>query len=719
MANKPRGKLNDDEIFEPDYTPEPKKKPQPAYQVYEGSRIPVSKAWGKMNQQRHEAALKAYEDIYSAWDEVMRYYNNNQVSGDGTTPRGTFRRGDSSENLVFSNINVLLPAVYMKDPDFNIESDDEDDKPLIEALRQYVNVMFRQNRLNGKPKIKKAVAFGLLCNNGVLKLDFNQKDDSAERIMEELQSVGEEIKKAKNTEELEAAYGKLEALEEAMEVADPSGPRLVVRLPHHVLVDPYAEMPDGSDARWMNETVFLPTAYLNARYTKKDEDGNVYLYKPTHKAVFNVDAGKRDDGLGLVMEAINAGGSIPTAETNDERHNYIRMYMTECVYVWEKATRRVALFAKDDWSWPLWVWDDPQMTTRFYPFHFIAFSFSTGGMTSVGETSYYLDQQDEVNDINRQLARIRRTVFDYHFYNTNKIDPATAEKLIKALNGDTSVDQRVFGFALEEGQSIKDAFETLMPPAANYEGLFNKDQIKQAINGITNTSDALRGVQFKTNTNQKAVETYQDATRLSVGAKTDVVEDVAAEIAYDLCEWAVQNVTKEEMAGIIGKKRAEGYEQMSRAEFNTRITIRVVGGSMEKPNSIWRQKDALQVTQAVGQFAAGAPASSLMIMLKMLQRAFPDMSVSPEDWEALQKEMTANLTKGQSVEGAAGGGAAGGGGAGAGAGAQPDVEAMKNLPPEVKQKAMQMKQQGASDEEVVRFLQSQTQGGGEPQSQAA
>jgi len=55
--------------------------------------------------------------------------------------------------------------------------------------------------------------------------------------------------------------------------------------------------------------------------------------------------------------------------------------------------------------------------------------------------------------------------------------------------------------------------------------LFNKEPILNTINRISNTSDALRGTQFKTNTNEAAVQSYQDAARMSVGSKIDVIED--------------------------------------------------------------------------------------------------------------------------------------------------------------------------------------------------
>ena len=43
-------------------------------------------------------------------------------------------------------------------------------------------------------------------------------------------------------------------------------------LPHNLVIDPYAEQPDGADAAWMCETVYYPTAGLIEKYTFKENE---------------------------------------------------------------------------------------------------------------------------------------------------------------------------------------------------------------------------------------------------------------------------------------------------------------------------------------------------------------------------------------------------------------------------------------------------------------
>ena len=705
---------NDDtDVFEvPEVGDAPKvqKKPQPLYQIFEGSRIAVSRSVGKMWQKKFEAATKAYEEVRKVHEDVFRYYNNNQAK-DLTSPRGMFKRGDGTENVIFSNMNVMLPAVYGKDPNITCSTSDEQDQPLCDAMQALLNAIFRRKSapgINAKPKIKRAAGLGLLTNNGVLKLDYTQKDDSREVALREMTQISTELEKTKDLAGVERLYGRLEALEQNMEVLQASGPQLNVVLPHCLTIDPYAESSDGMDAQWMGEEVYISTASLMARYTKEnpedegDDETRVLVYKPTHKAKF-AEGGSRDNNLGFVLEAAEPSVTEVVSHTDEQRRAYLNLYYTQCYYIWDISLRRVMLFHKDDWTWPLWVWDDPLGLSRFYPYFMINFAFSTGGTISVGETAYYLDQQDNINDINRQMNRIRRSVFDFFFYNSDKVDETEVEQFLKTLRGDGTWNRKILGVRAGE-QKISDMIQAFAPPQIEYEQLFNKQTELEAINRLTNTSDALRGVQFKTNTNTTAVNTYQEAMRLSVGAKVDVVEDAVADIAQALAELCIKNMSSEEVAGLIGPALAQGFRNMPVQEFNSQYSVQLVAGSMEKPNSTFKKKEAIELTQAVGQFAKAAPGSTLRIMLKVLQQAFTEIVMKKEDWAAIDQEIQANLSRGVS-DGSGGGGEGG------------DLQqAAQQLPDEVKAQVVQMKQQGASDQEILAFIQEHVNNGTQRQT---
>jgi hypothetical protein len=693
--------------------------PQPLYQQYEGSKIVISKQVGKYWKNKYDAALKAYEEIFAAWEEIFRYYNHSQGKAIHT-PRGVFKRGDSSENIVFSNLNIMLPAIYSRDPDVTCNTNDKNDEPLSDCLEALLNAIFRRrNLLNAKPKIKKAAGMALLSNFGVFKLDWTKKDDSVELAQQEMQRVSDQLVTAKDQRQVEELYGQLESLEASMEVLKPGGASLGNVLPHNLIIDPDAEQADGADAGWMCETVYFATAGLTARFTYKEniaESNPVrnLIYKPTHKAVFSEgsETGKRDDGLGMVLQALQGAGQVPISFEEEGRRAYLNQYFTECKLLWDIKMKRVLLFHCDDWTWPLWVWDDPLGISRFFPYFIISLSMNTGGTVGVGEAAYVLDQQDEINDINRQMARIRRAVFNYFYYNSDTITQDEAEKFIRSLRGEAVDSMHLLGVKAGEGGKVQESIQAFAIPSLQFENLFDKPKIIDAVNRITNTSDALRGVQFKTNTNVASVESYQESMRLSVGAKVDVIEDTVADLAQALAELCVQNMTTDDVASLVGDDLAQSWEQMSVQEFNQKYSIDIVAGSMEKPNSVFKKKEAIQVAQAVGQFARAAPGSVTQIMLRVLQQAFTEVAIKPEDWQNLTAEINANMQKGAPA-GAAGappGGAQGQPGrpAGVGADAQALMDRAAKMSPAGKQRVVEMNSSGATPQDILSFINGQT-----------
>lgn len=707
--------MADEEIETENAEAEKQEALQPLYQIYDGSKIAVSRHLGQMFKRRLDAAIIAYEHVTSIWEECFRYYNNDHTKTE-SSPKGVFKRGDGTENVIFSNLNIMLPAVYGRDPEITCSTIDNEDEPFCKTLQAVLNVLLRRkDKINAKQKIKKAAGIGLLTNFGVFKLNFTKKADSREFAASEMQRITTEMGKTSDPDQLESLYGQLDALERNMEVLEPSGFSMANVLPHNLIVDPYAEQDDGLDGTWMMERVFFPTAGLIARFTKpspeleddasaEERDQNrVYLYRPTHKAKFQQGAGgSRDDGLGMVMQAIDHPVDIPTSHTDEERLAYLNMYYTECFLVWDKMTRRVYLYHRDDWTWPLWVWDDPLNISRFFPYFIISYSMSTGGTVSVGETAYILDQQDELNDINKQKSKIRRALFDFFYYNSDAIDEEEAEKFVKALRGEISGGKHLLGVRAGE-KKISEMIEAFLLPSAQYESLFDKSGILETINRTTNTSDALRGVQFKTNTNVASVQSYQESMRLSVGAKVDAVEDAVADAATAIAEIAVQNFDNQDVENLVGKTLAKDWELMTLEQFSANYSVELVAGSMEKPNSIFKKKEAIDVATAVGQFARGAPGATMMVMLRVLEKAFTEIVIKPEDWEMIRQEISAMMNKGVST----------GGGQQQASGSQvsgQDIEAeARNLPDEVKAQIVSMQERGVAPRDILEFVVTEIQ----------
>ena len=98
-----------DEHLEKQGKAEKEAKPQPLYQIYEGSKIPVSKALGGLCQTKWEAACKAHEMVWASWDEAFTGWSAQKQSGrlDGEIEIGYWGMGTN----YYNEARTALPFV--------------------------------------------------------------------------------------------------------------------------------------------------------------------------------------------------------------------------------------------------------------------------------------------------------------------------------------------------------------------------------------------------------------------------------------------------------------------------------------------------------------------------------------------------------------------------------------------------------------------------------
>jgi hypothetical protein len=681
--------------------------PEPVYRMFEGAKIPVSKAHGKLWKSRRDYADKQRATVVGSWDECTRYFNNDQSMRDGADrqEKKGGRRKIETENLVFANASTLLPAIYSKNPKIDITVDQSDledpqnaDQSVTElnnfarVLERLVNKLLSPQFINLKPKARRQALFAILTNYGWLKLNWNDKEFSSEAVLDELTSLATQYENAKDDKEIAEIEGKLIAIEQQFDVVDTAGPAVVVKNPKDILIDPAChDAGDLSTAMWVMEDDYLPTNFLRAKYMKKkegeDSDQYEYLFKPTHTAQ---SAGNTDDTNGLHF--------IQWEGSNDaDKDKFDDNYYTKVTYVWDKVTRRVFLYNEADWSWPLWVWEDPLRLSRFFPYFGLAFAPATTGVYGKGEINFYLDQQDAVNDINAQAAKVRSWAFNKFVYNQNVIPSTEVDKILKA-DGYAAV-----GVNLPEGMKIQDFWTPLLPPSAAHTEMFSKDDKYRVIDRLSAVTDAMRGTQFKTNTTNDAVQANMDAAKLRIGEKIDALEDMLADLGRAIAELCVSNYDKNDVAKILSQRDSQSWMEMTVQEFNQTLTATIVAGSTEKPTSAAKQQQALQTGQVLGQFAKSSPMISVVVM-RMLERAFDNVIINHDDWEQLIKSLSPQGEQ-------AGGQPPSTPGASQGSDPTQDpglqgalVVLLKLLPPKVQQMIQESIQKGASPMQAIQAV---------------
>lgn len=695
--------------------PPSQKEPEyvPSYRVMGDKKIAVSKATGKLWQARRDNAKSSRTDAEEAWREAVRYYNNDQMKHRNTTEGGSGNRvatgrlneqHTETENVVFSNAVTMLPILYAKNPGCEITATSEANAGYArccELLLKSLSSMKEAPGINLKPKARRGVLTALLTNRAWLKIGWTFKDASSEQAMQDLQKLAQELEKAKDINEIREIEGKIMALESQISLLTPEGPTAKVLSPFNILVDPEASEADCSDANWVMECDMLPTAYLKARYLKQDAQGNyVSVFEPTHvMKLSGQKAGGVEEDVNNFTLSLGDDGEKSLYGYADE-DVYEKSQMTKVWYVYDKTTRRIYMFHDKDWTWPIWVWEDPYKLLGFFPFIPLWFHETVDGQDPKGEVTYYLDQQDAINEINDELRRARRWMKRNVFFNKNAIGKDDVEAVLKGVDGTAR------GIDVPEGQKLQDVIGSVPPPALRFAELFDPASKFAAINRITGIGDIMKGGQFKTNTTNDQVQQYANYAQIRTEEKTDLIEDWLGAFFWNLLQLCVQFMSKEQVAAIIGAEAAAEWKNFSPEELRTSFNMRVVGGSTSKPTSQIKKKEALEMGQVLGQFVQASPAV-IMVLLKVFEQAFDEVVIKQEDWQFIMESVQMNMQKAGAGPGA--GGNMPEGGAPEGDMKQQLIAALQKLPPEAKQAVEQLVQQGMPPEEALKQVMQQMQ----------
>lgn len=688
-------------------TPKSSKKRPPVYKVIGSSKIPVPKSYGKLWKARHDAAVKVNGDLSTAWDEAIRYYENDQtnhrIERDNASGnvRGNQRLNDNiteTENIVFANTTTMVPALYSQTPNVEITTDIEAIKEIALIGERLINVLFRRKAspgINLKPKVRRSIITALLTNRAWLMVDWVFKSDSSEQALEDLGKLAEELQKAKTPKKIEEVEGKIMALERSIDILAPSGPKLVYKGPKSVIVDPAAKEIDLTDARWVMIEDMLPTNFLLAKYAKGKADGEQKsVFQPTHviKIGKNDEDGHEADTFSL-FESDSDGSAEAKKFGFDDADAFEKAKMTKVWMVHDKVTRRVLMYNDKDWTWPIWVWDDPYRLDTFFNLFPVTFYDGPSEQFTKGEVVYYLDQQDAINEMNDEERRARRWAFRNVFFDSDSTDRETVESVLKGPDGTAR------GIRIPEGKKKEDLIFSITTPGHNHRELFDKSSKFAAIDRISSVGEVLRGEQFKTNTTNDAVQANVSASNLKVDDKTDSIEDAIGAVGWAILQMCLQFMTEEEVIALVGESARGVWRNMEPSEISSSLIMQIVGGSSQKPTSQVKKNQALEIGQVLGQFVNSAPGPVLKMMMKVFESAFENFVMKEEDWKELDEAIFGQQQQEQN--------------AGQTNGTDPNAQlqqALAQLPPEAQAAVQDMVSKGVPPEQAIQEVTQAIQG---------
>ena len=622
----------------------------PVYKAMPESRVPVSSSRGKVWKSRKDTAQKAMQDLIDAWDECIRYYNHDQsdhrdgtfltTSGNRHVARRLNERHSATENIVYANVNAQIPELYAKNPVVSCtarpaadENESAAGDEFARCVEKLINCLFGMKNAPGvniKNKAKRNVLVALLTNRAWFETGYVKKDKSSDQAYSDLVNLSQQLASAEDAEDIAETEQALVALEEKIEFLQPAGPYVRVRLPHQVLIDPDCCDPHLSDANWIMIEDMLPTDYINAVFGVEDEGKEevTSIYEPTHILDGGSSVGDNEE-----FTLFNTDKNTYNAYGFETKEAFDKAKRTKVWYIWDKVTRRLEMYADNDWKWPIWVWDDPYQLQGFFPVTPLWFHDNPVAIYAKGEVSFYLDQQDQINEINderrRALLWARRNIF---FDPSAGVTQEIADKILKGPEATATP------INVPEGKKATELIFSIPPPSMAFHQLFDKQDLYQSVDRIASTNEVERGGQFKTNTTNRAIDYYSTMGNLRMDMRLDAIEDALGDVGWKLAQLCLRFMDAATVTQLIGQDVTEFWRPLDALSDFAALSVVCVGGSTQKLTTQGKKQEAVQVGQILAQYVRAAPAASLKTTLKMMSKAFDDFQISKEDWDAISQE---------------------------------------------------------------------------------
>lgn len=612
-------------------------------QLIPENAIPTPTILGEVFKKRYERARKLYKDFHDDWKAAIRAFEHDGSIGEAATD------GVPKENYVRWIVQTLLEYTYMQNPTAEFTANDGHSEDFARALSVVVTSIVNKANgigLNLRPYVLKAIVMAYLSNYGVLKINFIDLKGSRQDATALYEKAVQELQAATEVDKVEQLQAVLDRLYKEMQTREDFGINIKAVSPFNFFIDPDATMDDLSDAKWTMELDFIDEADLQTRYMQYNEEEQAWFlkYKPDvmYQSSAIVDAKATVNAKEAIIEEL-----MPDA-TDDERDVSLEGKVP-CIWVYDRTTRKIYLYIKERWDTPIWVFEDELQLSRFFHHFVLAYSPALRNILRFSEVSYVLPFQQEVNDTNAQWSLLRRAAFNMFTYDASAVDKAEIDKVFdEAVKNSTKF--RSVGVKLKDNEkTLTDVVSPMLLPIIKAQPLLENNRYEKAIGRSSRVSAGMGGQEFKTNTTNQAIENYENQVNNRAQSFVDPIEEFVAQIEWAIAEIVVSKIDKDSLLSLVSIEHANNIKTMTVKDFNQQFTMQIEAGSIEKPNSQNKKKEAVQIIQMLGQFGTAAPRTVLSVVTRMLRTVFSRSLVTDEDLQTLKKEGDAFMQKGISI----------------------------------------------------------------------
>jgi len=610
------------------------------FRLLPDNAIPIAPTVGKRFSEFFDEGVKAISARHMEWRANMKEFLNEDAI-DATTPK---------ENTVRTSVETLVDYTYMRNPTAEITAYDSEDKALSTLLQKILDALMNKRTLPGinlRPKMLKQIINAHLTNFGILELTWQGEKGSIEQVLEINNKVKEQIKEEKDQEQAGRLYKLLDILQQELDTRKHIGISVRVRSPFSLIVDPNCEEIDLSDAKWVMDRDVMNIDHIRAEYMIHDEEANTFYFKYDNNTRFDYGT-----DVSITTQATSEASIIDAIMPEvDAEQAKLRVKNTlPIVKVYDRTTKLIYFYIEGQWETPLWVYEDEMELSRFFPFFILAFSSCLNSIIQSGEVTHYLPFQKEMHKIDEQISNIRNKAFNKYLFNSGVIDAAEATKLFNFLDKPSTKIEALPIKLRDQDRALSEIFEPVKMPMTQFTEIFDKQDLRGALSRTTRITEAMKGAEFKTNTTNQAINTYNEFAANRGESLTDKIELSTEALLWSICEIIISKMSVAQVSQLITVKEAQAFQNMNVTEFNNIYNLAIAAGSIEKPTSQAKKQEAFQIIQMLGQFGTTAPMTTLGIVSKLLRSAFSKSLVSDSDLELLKEEGAAAMQKGISTQ---------------------------------------------------------------------
>ena len=540
-----------------------------------------SKRWRANGEQNYEKSWKRMIDLYRG-----RHYDAKNGVDQLTV------------NMIFATLNVMAPAVAIRNPKFNVNARNPESAPQAIITEEVLNYIWRSNHF--QQDFRLSINDWLCIGHGWLKVGYTfQKEPEskkAENVITNNASQDSEYAD-EGVDDRKDVEGNVET--ELAIQTDDDRPFMERISPFDMFVDPDCRHP--KEMRWIAQRTWRPVAdvQVDSRYSAT--------------------ARKRVSGSSWSRWDGDQNSSNGDARDSSEKPDQGSISYCEVIEFYDVKRKKVTTFAANNTGskggsssdQPGFLIKPTTMPYAFgQPFIMLRNYEVPDHFYPMGDVQQIESLQLELNETRNQMLNYRKKFRRAWLYARDMFDREGVQAL---ESDDDNVMIPVMGDG-NPGNAISPVPPSITPP----EFFDQSAMISNDIDRISGVSDYQRGAQTSIRRTATEAGMIQDAANARAQDRLDKVETILSQCGERIVGLMQQYVTGDQVARIVTIP-VRGWINYDSDRIQGKFDFDVVGGSTEPQNESSRRQSALQAVDMSVPFMQQGIVNMPALYMKLLR----------------------------------------------------------------------------------------------------